>query len=826
VQDYASVGFVDYVADGYPLTHDLHLSATSPAIRAGSSTYAPATDYAGNARPDRVFDDVGAYVYDDPDVTAPSQITLSLDYRNASSTQVSWSATAAADAWYYTIYRGTVSGSLDSLDTVAIGTEVYYDDTIDVNTAYYFAATCRDSSGNESVQRELLVPDDTTAPSAIADLAVTAYYDSVSLSWSAVAAADLDYYNLYRVRGPQGGLAPSVGAGDLFDTIAGGTEVYHDTNVSTAGDSTYYYRVAAVDSSANVATLSNTANATPEGTPLAFSAFAAATPTIADTTASRTAEMTLSSATINRAAAFAIKFWDAESAEPDTGVAGFNLMAQWQTPAATDWSGAYDTGISVPVATSDTSVTLSWDDVTGETSYLLERNVSGAGWTTVAEPAADATSYEDAGAPRGELNYRIRAIDSAGPDTSAVTLVDSLFYNEAVRVYARAYIIENWGTDPTESDGVSGLWTSEAFDTADTTPPDTTGVLAAPAIAWGDTTNTNAHIIATVDASASDEPLMAFSQVKVSHDGTWAPADTTGNWRPATATSSSFTDTVYSGETMAAISADTLYWRTMLRDMVSPPNYSAYIDITTPIATVLSRASAGGGTPTTWVLHNASAADSSSFDYSITGIYEYEGMYNYSPDTPNTVSQFDSGMAVTGSTIEGLGSTATYSERNRYGFLRFNLQHASFSGATIDSARLYLTTGDAQADFSQENEYFAVVAVTNDTVQEMVNGTSNDASVSYKTGTTPYSADMSVYTQPSDYGVVVKLYTDFTAIGSFGQFSVDVTSGVQAIINQGDTGLFGFIGYTPGGYASNTIQSFNAATVARRPILKVYGTVP
>jgi len=64
-----------------------------------------------------------------------------------------------------------------------------------------------------------------------------------------------------------------VDESDLFDTIAGGTESYTDTNVSTAGDSTYFYRVAAVDSSGNVATLSNVASATPITTPLAWNSF-------------------------------------------------------------------------------------------------------------------------------------------------------------------------------------------------------------------------------------------------------------------------------------------------------------------------------------------------------------------------------------------------------------------------------------------------------------------------------------------------------------------------------------------------------------------------
>jgi len=170
-RDFTYPDFVAYTAQGDFGDFDLHLDVYSPAIRAGSSTYAPATDYAGDTRPDKVYDDIGAYVYDDPDVTAPL---------------------------------------------------------------------------------------------AIADLGVTNYYDQIDLSWSAVAASDLDYYNLYRDSAGKDLGSPLIDASDLFDTIAGGTESYTDTNVSTAGDSTYFYRVAAVDSSGNVATLSNVASATSE----------------------------------------------------------------------------------------------------------------------------------------------------------------------------------------------------------------------------------------------------------------------------------------------------------------------------------------------------------------------------------------------------------------------------------------------------------------------------------------------------------------------------------------------------------------------------------
>jgi len=490
-----------------PRTYDLHLDAYSPAIRAGSSTYAPATDYAGDTRPDKVYDDIGAYVYDDPDVTAP----LAIDY-----------------------------------------------------------------------------------------LGVTNYYDQIDLSWPAVAASDLDYYNLYRDSAGKDIGSPLIDENDLFDTIAGGTETYTDTNVSTAGDSTYFYRVAAVDSSGNVATLGYAASATPTADPMYWSAFSATTPTIADTTSGGNAEMTTTAILQPRAGFIRPLFRRHDAAYDSSGMAWLPLSDAGDS-ARYIWSGAYDTGVPIANASTDSGgIRLDWDAATGHDGYILDMNVSTdgstwGGWNLVTYPAPTDTAFihaadDDTLAPRrGILNYRLYAFTGtpgAETDSSAVALLDSEFYNQSVGVYTRFHAVEDTaayyaGTEtPEVSSEVLGVWVSQPAEVGDTAPPDTTDVLAdVPifAIAWGDTTNTNAHLTATVDASASDEPLMAFSQIKVAYDGSWTPADTTGNWWPATATGASFVDTVYSGATMAAVAADTIYWRTQLRDMQSTPNVSAFI---------------------------------------------------------------------------------------------------------------------------------------------------------------------------------------------------------------------------------------------------------
>jgi hypothetical protein len=62
--------FVKYTGDS---TGDYHLQATSPAINAGTSTGAPATDYDGNSRPQGSGYDIGAYEF--MDASAPNPPT-------------------------------------------------------------------------------------------------------------------------------------------------------------------------------------------------------------------------------------------------------------------------------------------------------------------------------------------------------------------------------------------------------------------------------------------------------------------------------------------------------------------------------------------------------------------------------------------------------------------------------------------------------------------------------------------------------------------------------------------------------------------------------
>jgi hypothetical protein len=77
-------------------------------------------------------------------------------------------------------------------------------------------------------------------------------------------------------------------------------------------------------------------------------------------------------------------------------------------------------------AVSSSQIRLNWQDVSNETSYKLERSADGVnGWTQIATPGANATTYTDSNlAANTKYYYRLRANNSAG-DSAYTAVVNS-----------------------------------------------------------------------------------------------------------------------------------------------------------------------------------------------------------------------------------------------------------------------------------------------------------------------------------------------------------------------------------------------------------------
>ena len=109
-------------------------------------------------------------------------------------------------------------------------------------------------------------------------------------------------------------------------------------------------------------------------------------------------------------------------------------------------------------------VRVTWDDVTGETGYLVERRIDGTDepWTVVGDPAADVTTFAQDGLTPGRTYlYRVRARDASSrsepSNVDSVTVPVVLGVPEAPRLNANYAL----------ADGVVRLeWTNVANETS------------------------------------------------------------------------------------------------------------------------------------------------------------------------------------------------------------------------------------------------------------------------------------------------------------------------------------------------------------------------
>jgi fibronectin type 3 domain-containing protein len=79
---------------------------------------------------------------------------------------------------------------------------------------------------------------------------------------------------------------------------------------------------------------------------------------------------------------------------------------------------------------SSSQIRLNWADVLGETSYRIERLVSGDTWTAIGTTAAGVTTYVDQNLPpEGSYSYRVVALNDAGSSSAtAAALATTLGY--------------------------------------------------------------------------------------------------------------------------------------------------------------------------------------------------------------------------------------------------------------------------------------------------------------------------------------------------------------------------------------------------------------
>jgi fibronectin type 3 domain-containing protein len=204
------------------------------------------------------------------DVTPPGQ-TLGLVATSISTSQInlSWTASTASDLNHYDVYRSTVNGFTVNLGVtvpIAQPTSTSFPNTgLTASTTYYYRVSAVDHTGNRgavSAQASATTSAVTvTPPAQVTGFSATANgqrSNEIFLMWNANTEPDLVQYNVYRGTTP--GFSVILGTTVPFRTVAAPST--SDYGGTYSGNTTYYFKVAAVDTGGDIGALSTEASAT------------------------------------------------------------------------------------------------------------------------------------------------------------------------------------------------------------------------------------------------------------------------------------------------------------------------------------------------------------------------------------------------------------------------------------------------------------------------------------------------------------------------------------------------------------------------------------
>jgi fibronectin type 3 domain-containing protein len=200
------------------------------------------------------------------DTTAPSKVIgLSVSPVSGSQLNLSWSGNPEPDVAHYNIYRGTTAGFAvnTAIDTPLVQPVANsYSDANGLNesTTYYYRVAAVDSAGNIGIvsDEKFGTTLDSAAPSQVIGVTVTTVsFNQLDIAWSSNPEPDVAHYNIYR--GTTGGFSVNTAA----DTpIAQPTTNTYSDNNGLNESTTYYYKIAAVDTSGNIGVLSEESSGT------------------------------------------------------------------------------------------------------------------------------------------------------------------------------------------------------------------------------------------------------------------------------------------------------------------------------------------------------------------------------------------------------------------------------------------------------------------------------------------------------------------------------------------------------------------------------------
>jgi len=343
---------------------------------------------------------------------------------------LSWTDNASNED-NFTLQRADDAGFTTGVTTVSVHANVttYSDTTVLPNTTYYYRVLAGNLVGASAWSNTAMVLTPSPLLAAPSGLTATAISPTrVDLAWTDNTATETGFTVQ---RSADTGFATGV----TTFTVGANVTVYSDT--SAGPNTTYYYRVQAVNA-AGVSGWSNTATAvTPVAVPAAPSGLTATAVslTLVDLTwtdnAGNETGFTIERATDNGFTANRASFtvgantttYSDTTAQPKTtyyyrvqannatGASGWSNTATVTTP----YLPAAPSGLAA-AASSPTQVALSWvDNADNEIGFTIERATGNGAFAFLATVGANSAAYTDATAqPKTAYAYRVQASNAYG----------------------------------------------------------------------------------------------------------------------------------------------------------------------------------------------------------------------------------------------------------------------------------------------------------------------------------------------------------------------------------------------------------------------------
>jgi fibronectin type 3 domain-containing protein len=315
----------------------------------------------------------------------------------------------------YHVKRSTTSGS----GWAVVGTpsiQSYTDTGLADNKTYYYVIT---NYTPPSTETGLTAEASATTRVAVpTGLAGTGYSTSVGLSWNSVSGATS--YNVKRATAVNG----------TYNTVSSpSSSPYTDTGLTPS--TTYYYKVSAANSNGEGANSGSITKATLIAAPTSLLATASPSSiSLTWTAASGQTAYNVYRSTVSGSGFASVSIVSGSTSYNDTGLASrttyyYQVKSYVTGPPpnaesdpTNEASGLTTLGIPANLAHGSTHydhIDLTWDAVTGATSYTVYRaTASGGTYSSIANPGANAYTDSSSLTPLTTYYYKVAAVDSIG----------------------------------------------------------------------------------------------------------------------------------------------------------------------------------------------------------------------------------------------------------------------------------------------------------------------------------------------------------------------------------------------------------------------------